>query len=1160
MANIYYSDTLGTNLNVFEKKTNKGGEPFYFIYLNKTKITESDVKVKLLGVMQFASPTTLNIKVKEGKMAWTVSWSYTKPTSLADQQKLFDEMFTWLKNYGYVDNYQGRGKRASSVSKTSSTPQLPNLTNAQGIPLINIQSPSVIKKGDLFYFYLSLESPCYVSEFDQNTNTFYFTRYVKPNSPQYETIGEPTLRKFIKDDEAFLCKTTDGGFFENNENTFSLMIEPMKSDGSFEMVINEDGAIRKGGLPNEEQLAMFILANKLMPKLPNKNVVKVQQMTTTTSSTNIDFRFNDLIWLVDDPYSIERVVSPPYQELVCSVYNPTYDKFVDVRYDINLINSNIQNGLVIRKRLEEGDIFETRLGNVQKTITKIEKKGQGRNVTYSDGGNIVTTTELDFIEGVQEMEMKWLTTNMVASTSTTPMQVGDKFIYSEIPNNPTQKEKEDIRTVVKVHLSSEELDFEALNGTRINGVTFSLVRKLIDDGELILLNNSNQSAQPQASSNITQLEIYDLINRVGDGKLFRILNVEGLFAQNNTFYNIPDNALVNLQDYDAIARDFQMQQIRFVDLKNNFFRGELNYLGRVRIGDSFIAQSNNMERLVVDVNGFGDVTFKISDANFTPPKILNVDNLVMNVFTKGLLQQGYKFNLRLGNTPTQNQLKNLPLDNKLLQLDLFERSSDKELNFVSSVSVGANILNLKDGDKVNLKYLNVNTKNLSDYLIDFNTLKDSVEIGSYTYLGQLKVGDTFEGTSMQRVVTQILDKYNSDSVFFNINDLNYTPPKFLADGVNTKRAFLEDTLKQGYKLVSRLDMGTTTPTPQVATNVTPKPQISDSEIDALKKDLSDMVFLRSGISDLEFEEKINISTDIFETQKKINDLTEKLFEQKVGDENFFDRLFEQSFTPLKNRYDTTILPNDLDEIISPSGEKSNLGEPLQKIVNSQSFKEWFGDWRNAYFYRNLPDFGGLNISKVLNDKFEPQLVWHGTNNEFSYFDFEMFPANYFAVNKEYSEFFATFKSSNGQGYVLPFFLDIKNPLDLTDFGKDYVSSKDFFDFMYLMTGMSGEELEANPMVLDPNWVKPIWMYIRNNPTMIKKIAQGRVYDGIKFYEFNPNEDGNPKKLPLEIWKKQYETLAYIIFDPHQAKLADPNRGDILLASLKSFMLKRGGKI
>jgi hypothetical protein len=40
----------------------------------------------------------------------------------------------------------------------------------------------------------------------------------------------------------------------------------------------------------------------------------------------------------------------------------------------------------------------------------------------------------------------------------------------------------------------------------------------------------------------------------------------------------------------------------------------------------------------------------------------------------------------------------------------------------------------------------------------------------------------------------------------------------------------------------------------------------------------------------------------------------------------------------------------------------------------------------------------------------------------------------------------------------------------------------------------------------------------------------------------------------------YSTKAFIIFDPHQAKLADPGRGNILLNSLQSFLLEKGGKI
>ena len=325
-----------------------------------------------------------------------------------------------------------------------------------------------------------------------------------------------------------------------------------------------------------------------------------------------------------------------------------------------------------------------------------------------------------------------------------------------------------------------------------------------------------------------------------------------------------------------------------------------------------------------------------------------------------------------------------------------------------------------------------------------------------------------------------------------------------------------------------------------------------SEKSKLKKELKDLVELKDLISDLDFEDKVNVSTLITKTQNKINDIIAKEVEQKIGDTKIFEELFEQSFTPLQSRYDMKMEKNDLVELVAPNGEMSDLNEDVTNLVNSELFKEWFGDFKTAYFYRNLPDFGGVRVSKVLSEKFEPLVVWHGTGKQFSYFRFDNFPAAYFAVNRKYSDFFAKAHSDDGVGYVLPFFININNPLDLSFFGNEKVSSKDFFDWMYLKTGMTPEQLEINPLMLDSSMPPvPIWVYLRNNPTMIKKLADMGVYDGIKFYEFNPNVDPNDEA---------YSTLAYITFDPHQSKLADPDRGQILLASLKSFMLEKGGSV
>ena len=125
-------------------------------------------------------------------------------------------------------------------------------------------------------------------------------------------------------------------------------------------------------------------------------------------------------------------------------------------------------------------------------------------------------------------------------------------------------------------------------------------------------------------------------------------------------------------------------------------------------------------------------------------------------------------------------------------------------------------------------------------------------------------------------------------------------------------------------------------------------------------------------------------------------------------------------------------------------------------------------------------------------------------------------------------------------------------MDLTLFETKKIAPKTFFDYMFLQTGLTKDELDLNPMFLDSS-LQPMetWIYLRNNPKMLKKLSDTKVFDGIHFYETNPGVD---ESEPF------YKTEAWIIFDPHQAKLADPSRGVLLFSSLKSFLLKKGGQI
>ena len=325
----------------------------------------------------------------------------------------------------------------------------------------------------------------------------------------------------------------------------------------------------------------------------------------------------------------------------------------------------------------------------------------------------------------------------------------------------------------------------------------------------------------------------------------------------------------------------------------------------------------------------------------------------------------------------------------------------------------------------------------------------------------------------------------------------------------------------------------------------------EANVDKLKTELDQLVFLRSLNSELEFEKNIELGQKIANVKEKINEHNFSKLEAKLTTDDIFDQLFEQSFTPIQHVYSNLkVTKEEEGDFFTPNGKPSELSEQLNELIRTQQFKDWFGDWQLTYMYKQAGDMD-TDCSVVLTENFEPKLFYHGTGQEFSYFKFDKFPAAYFAANQAYSQWFANLHGGDN-GYTIPFFLNVRNPLDLTQFGIEEIRPKDFFDYMYLQTGLDPEQLEVNPLFLNPSApARECWVYLRNNPKMLKKLADNQVYDGIHFYETNPGVD---KGLPA------YQTEVYITFKAEQCKIADNNRGLILMASLKSFLLKEGGKI
>lgn len=370
----------------------------------------------------------------------------------------------------------------------------------------------------------------------------------------------------------------------------------------------------------------------------------------------------------------------------------------------------------------------------------------------------------------------------------------------------------------------------------------------------------------------------------------------------------------------------------------------------------------------------------------------------------------------------------------------------------------------------------------------------------------------------------------------------------------SKENFLDNFISD-IKFIQYYDIQELFNNPQPKMSEMEKGSIEDmeNEILTLNRDISDLNVLKSFLTPLQFEEKIKINSEIDTLQKqvgkKIFDIAEAEIKQQTKDGSILSSLFENSFVGVKHEYDIeSIMTEETSDFFAPNGQPSRFSNEVNFMIRSPQFKSWFGDWQLAYEFKDDPDYT-VPCSKIVQENGEPEVYWHGTGVPFSFFKFDTFPAAYFAKKKEYSRFFANLHGGE-EGYLLPFFLDVRNPLDLRHFVTQKIASKDFFDYLYVATGMDETELEANPITTDPN-IPPMetWMYIRNNSSMLKKIST--IFDGIRYFETNPNVPAN---------EDFHSTEAIITFTPHQIKLASTNRGQFVMSSLRSFLLKRGGKI
>ena len=167
-------------------------------------------------------------------------------------------------------------------------------------------------------------------------------------------------------------------------------------------------------------------------------------------------------------------------------------------------------------------------------------------------------------------------------------------------------------------------------------------------------------------------------------------------------------------------------------------------------------------------------------------------------------------------------------------------------------------------------------------------------------------------------------------------------------------------------------------------------------------------------------------------------------------------------------------------------------------------------------------------SKVVDASGKPLKVYHGTNADFE--KFGNAPLYYFSQTPKYASKFATDislrKTQNiNQPSVLPVYLSLQNPADLTEFGLDKISAEEFENFLKNKLNII---LSTSPY--SGNY--PIWSWIKLMSYKLPTQLLMNGYDGIIMYE-----DTGMKG------RKFLSDKIYVAFKPTQIKSAIGNTGE-----------------
>lgn len=160
-------------------------------------------------------------------------------------------------------------------------------------------------------------------------------------------------------------------------------------------------------------------------------------------------------------------------------------------------------------------------------------------------------------------------------------------------------------------------------------------------------------------------------------------------------------------------------------------------------------------------------------------------------------------------------------------------------------------------------------------------------------------------------------------------------------------------------------------------------------------------------------------TDI--TPEQLSKMTNKeMFESVITSMLRGDYLDNSTNNIAKESENITLRYDNKGQHLAPNGKPSNLTEQQAKIVRTEAFKNWFGDWENE------PE----NASKIVDENGEPKIVYHGGFEKIN----EFRPIAYFSTYKIAEQFASPmfrFGDETLYGEEVPTitsaFLNLRNP-------------------------------------------------------------------------------------------------------------------------------------